>query len=339
MSTTARQSNNYTASRDEVIRELPKACSDERAAVEFFEAQRWPNGAFCPVCASVDVYQMRDTATGERQANYRWRCRDCKKQFTVRVGTIMEDSPVKLSAWAFAFWQACAGKKGVSAKQIERQTGVSYKTALYMLHRIRWAMVETCGEPLNGSVEVDETYVGGKPRPVTKGQRAKAEREGVEIHRPRGLGRGKHTAIVAMVEKNEGDKPGRVRTRVVANVTADNVERVMREYVAETARIDTDELALYPRATRTFAGHRTVRHREDEYVGKDGATTNNAESFFSRMKRSVFGIHHKVSREHLHRYATHMEFLHNTRRMMDGERIGECIRMSVGKRLTQRAVA
>jgi transposase-like protein len=125
---------------------------------------------------------------------------------------------------------------------------------------------------------------------------------------------------------------------VVANVTADNVERVMREYVAESAVIDTDELALYPRATRTFVGHRAVRHRADEYVGKEGQSTNNAESFFSRIKRSIYGVHHKVSREHLHRYATHMEFLHNTRRMMDGERIGECIRMAVG-RLTQRAVS
>lgn len=332
------RSNNYTASQDEVLRELPKACSDEGAAVEFFEGQRWPNGAFCARCASVDVYPMKNSKTGERQANYRWRCRDCNKQFTVRSGTVMEESPVPLTVWAFAFWQARAGKKGVSAKQIERQTGVSYKTALFILHRVRWAMVETCGEPLTGTVEVDETYIGGKPRPVTKRQREKADAAGVQIHRPRGLGRGAHTAVVAMVEKNEGERPGRVRTRVVANVTADNVERIMRENVAASAVIDTDELALYPRATRTFAGHRTVRHRADEYVGKDGCTTNNAESFFSRMKRSVFGIHHKVSREHLHRYATHMEFLHNTRRMMDGERIGECIRMSVGKRLTLRCL-
>jgi transposase-like protein len=154
------RSNNYTASQDDVLRELPKACSDERAAVEFFEAQRWPNGAFCARCASVDVYPMMGRKTSERQANYRWRCRDCNKQFTVRAGTIMEESLVPLTVWACAFWQACAGKKGVSAKQLERQTGVSYKTALYILHRIRWAMVETCGEPLTGAVEVDETHVG-----------------------------------------------------------------------------------------------------------------------------------------------------------------------------------
>lgn len=118
----------------------------------------------------------------------------------------------------------------------------------------------------------------------------------------------------------------------------DNLERVMKDYVAPSAVIDTDEHKAYPRATRGFAGHRTVRHRDDEYVGQDGATTNHAEGFFSRMKRSVFGVHHKASREHLHRYATHIEFLHNTRTLMDGERIGESIRMRVGKRLTYRAV-
>ena len=246
--------NVYTASRDTVIRELPKACSDELAAAEFFEAQRWPYGACCMACGSVDVYKMMDSKTGERQANFRWRCRDCKAQFTVRKGTIMEDSPVKLSAWAFAFWQACAGKKGVSAKQIERQTGVSYKTALYMLHRIRWAMVETCGAPLTGSVEVDETYVGGKPRPITKYQREKAEAEGVEIRRPRGLGRGKHTAVVAAVEKNREGMPGRVRTRVVANVNAENLERVMREHVAQSAVIDTDEFPAYRALLATSPG-------------------------------------------------------------------------------------
>ncbi len=103
---------------------------------------------------------MRDSKTGERQANFCWHYGDCKKQFMVRVGTILEDSPVKLSA----FWQVYAGKKGVSAKQIERMTGVSYKTAFFMMHRIRCAVVETCGEPLGGTVKVDETYVGGRPR-------------------------------------------------------------------------------------------------------------------------------------------------------------------------------
>ena len=128
---------------------------NERAVVGFFEGQRWPNGAFCPVCASVGVCPVMDSKAGERQPNFRWRCLDCKKQFTVLGRTIMEDSPIKLTAWAFACWKSCAGKRGVSAKQIESQTGVSYETSLYMMHRIRWAMVETCGEPLTGALKVD----------------------------------------------------------------------------------------------------------------------------------------------------------------------------------------
>lgn len=307
--------------KDPILTALPKACSDELAAVEFFEAMRWADGAACPRCGDVDVYQMQDSNSNKRQANYRWRCRGCKKQFTVRVGTILEDSAVPLQAWAFAFWQACAGKKGVAAKQIERQCGVSYKTALFMLHRIRWAMVDNGGEPLVGTVEVDETYVGGKPR---KG-------DGIAHKRGRGT---RKQPVVAMVERNTPERKGRVRTRVVANVTASTLRSAMVDNICPTTNIRTDELSVYPAACAGFASHEAVKHGAGEYVNGD-AHTNNAESFFSRFKRSVFGIHHKISKEHLHRYATHMEFLHNSRDLTDGERVHLAIRMADGKRLTR----
>ena len=141
------------------------ACADEKAAVEFFEKQRWgESGAACPCCGSVDVYQMTDSKTGERQANYRWRCRDCKKQYTARTGTVFEDSRIPLRHWCLSFWRAATSKKGVSALEIHRQTGVSYKSCLFMLHRMRFAMSDSVDGPLNGDVEVDETYIGGEPR-------------------------------------------------------------------------------------------------------------------------------------------------------------------------------
>src|SRR6266513_1416383 len=147
----------------QVVAELPRACSDELAAVEFLERQRWGDSPACPRCGATDVYQMKGR-DGERNTRFLWACRDCGDQYTVRIGTVFEDSRIPLRHWCYAFWAACASKKGVSALQIKRQTGVSYKSALFMMHRIRWAMAEAPTGPLGGIVEADETYVGGKPR-------------------------------------------------------------------------------------------------------------------------------------------------------------------------------
>ncbi|MBA4158298.1 MAG: IS1595 family transposase [Gemmatimonadetes bacterium] len=313
-----------------ILDQLKSATTDERLAVEFFERMRWPEGAACPRCGDVDVYQMMQAGTDERQENFRWRCRGCKKQFTVRVGTIMEDSPIPLKVWAYAFWSACASKKGVSSLQIQRETGLSYKSSLFMMHRIRWAMVESGGAPLFGTVEVDETYVGGKPRKANKVEDRKSAK--------RGRGTDKQP-VVAMVERG-----GRVRTRVVANVTAANLEEAMRECVHPSACIVTDELNVYPSAARDFAGgHKTVKHGDGEYVKyeADGFAihTNTAEGFFSLFKRALIGAYHHVSREHLHRYAAEREFLYNTRKMDDADRVATAIRMAEGKRLTYKQPA
>ena len=147
-----------------IIAALPAACSDEKAAVEFMERQRWGDQPACPHCGDLAVYQMKDSKTGERQANYRWRCHGCKGQFTVRVGTVFEDSRIPMQHWCFGFWRASTSKKGVSALEIHRQTGISYKSCLFMLHRIRFAMSETNPSPLTGTVESDEVFIGGAPR-------------------------------------------------------------------------------------------------------------------------------------------------------------------------------
>jgi len=145
---------------------LPAACTVELKAVEFMERQRWGNTPACPRCGVLDVYQMQ-SRSGERGPRYLWRCRGCGEQFTVRIGTVFEDSRIPLKHWCFAFWRACSGKKGVSALEIRRVTQVSYKSALFMMHRIRYAMTPDTTTPpkLTGTVEADETYVGGKPRP------------------------------------------------------------------------------------------------------------------------------------------------------------------------------
>lgn len=158
---------------DDIVQRIPMACADEQAAVELMEVLRWGDDPFCPRsdCASTDVYQMTKRGSDERNERFLWRCRDCGRQFTVRIGTVMEDSPIPLQVWCYTFWRACTSKKGVSAKEIERQTGLTYKSALYLMHRIRLAMNGTGNGdgPQSGDVEVDETYVGGKPR--YKGQK------------------------------------------------------------------------------------------------------------------------------------------------------------------------
>jgi len=185
-----------------IVASLPRACSDELAAVEFLEKQRWEGAVLCVSCGDSDVYQMKDSQTEGRNRRFLWRCRACNGQFTVRTGTVFEDSKIPLRHWCYAFWMACASKKGVSALQIKRQTGLSYKSGLFMLHRIRYAMAENQGGPrqLTGTVEVDETYVGGKPRHSG--------------HSKRGRG-SKKIPVLAMVERG-----GRVKAFKLERVGA-----------------------------------------------------------------------------------------------------------------------
>src|SRR5271157_1369912 len=147
--------------KSKTVGDIPFACSNELAAVEFLEKQRWGNTPACVKCGSVDVYKMRDAKTGERNSRYLWRCRDCKEQFTVRIGTVYEESRIELRHWCYAFWRACTSKKGVSALEIKRHCQVSYKSALFLMNRIRFAMAPDPDAPkLMGTVECDETYIG-----------------------------------------------------------------------------------------------------------------------------------------------------------------------------------
>ena len=147
-------------SQNKVIRDRPIACTNEQAAVEFLEAQRWGEKASCVHCGCTNVYKMIDAQTGERNKRFLWRCHECKKQFTVRIGTVLEESKAPLHHWCYALWRSCTSKKGASALEIFRQTGVSYKSSLFLMHRIRRAMAENGAPKLTGVIEVDETYVG-----------------------------------------------------------------------------------------------------------------------------------------------------------------------------------
>lgn len=304
---------NLSTKDDVVTQQIPLACANERLAVEFMESKRWGDTPKCAHCGRLNVYKMKDLKTGERQANYRWRCNDCKKQYTVRIGTVFEDSRIPMRHWCYAFWRAATSKKGVSALEIHRQTGLSYKSALFMLHRIRFAMANSVTGPLSGPVEVDETYVGGKPR--YKGQSK--------------CGRGTNKQpVLAAVERG-----GRVKTKPIANVTAKTLKQFIRDGVDWNSTIITDENPSYFGIGNEYlGGHHTVCHSAKEYVRGD-IHSNTIESFFALVKRGLNGIYHSVSKEHLHRYMAEFEFRYNNRKLEDGERTVAAIKASEGKRL------
>jgi transposase-like protein len=304
--------------KSEILKAIPEACVDETAAVEFMEKQRWGDAPECPQCGSKEIVMVMDKDGKQRSKRFLWRCHTCKKQFTVRVGTIMEDSRIPLRFWCHAFWRACSSKKGVSALQISRECNITYKSALFLMNRIRFGMAEpNPQEKLTGTVETDETYIGGKPR-----------RKGMS---KRGWGT-KKTPVLAMVQR-----PGNVRARVITNITAKTLKREMFEAIDLSARLCTDELKSYRGIGRKFAGgHGTVCHSAEEYVNENGDSVNTAECFFSLLKRKFYGTHHAVSKKHLHRYIAEAEFHWNTRKCDDGERIWAAITGGEGKRLTYR---
>ncbi len=299
------------------ISTIAKRYSDEDAAYEYIESLRWPNGPICPHCGIVDDATFlapknghRTTSTGKASYRRVWQCNDCRQQFSVLVGTIFEDSKISLSKWILGIHMMCAGKNGVAALELQRTLGIAYRSAWFMAHRIRYAMAhESFDKPLEGTVEADETYVGGK----AKGKR--------------GRGAANKTPVVSLVERG-----GTVRSRVVTNVNGKNVKEVLQANVSPDATLMTDAYQVYREPGKMFAAHETVDHGKDEYVRGD-AHTNTVEGFFSQLKRSLDGTHHHVSAKHLHRYVDEFDFRYNSRTITDGERTVLAIEQVVGKRL------
>jgi len=302
--------NNNAQQKTQKNQHLQNLSEDE--ARQHIESLRWPNGPVCPHCASISVYRMEGTA-------YRpglLACRDCKGRFTVTVGTVMEDSHLPLTIWIHAFHLMTSSKKGISALQLQRNLGLgSYRTAWHLAHRIREAMrCEPVAGLLQGTVQCDETYVGGKPRKGTG---------------PHKRGRGtKKTPVVALVESG-----GSVRSTPMDKVNSNTLRKVIQDNVHPSARIITDDLSAYQRAAAGFAGHETVNHSTGEYVNKYGFTTNTAESYFALLKRGMYGTFHHVSKRHLSRYCDEFSFRWNARGMKDRQRCDAAIRGSVGKKL------
>jgi len=285
---------------------------DENGAREYLEGIRWANGRTCPHCGSVRSFALKGKST--RAGLYK--CSDCRKPFTVTVGTIFQGSHIALREWAIAFHLICGAKKGISALQLQRHLGIKqYKSAWHMAHRIRYAMTEGTfnAAPLSGPVEVDETYVGGKHKGDGRGYRANK------------------TPVVSLVERG-----GKKCSVVMPNVTALSLRAAVEANVAAGDKVHTDEHASY-RGLKNGFDHESVNHSKKQYSkkGKDGGTvtTNTVESSFALLKRGIVGAFHHVSRKHLHRYCAEFDFRWNHRKTTDGERTVSAIAGAEGKRL------
>ena len=288
---------------------------DADKAREHLESLRWPTGAICPHCGGVE---RNSKIEGKSARPGLYFCGDCRTQFTVTVGTVFERSKIALNVWLQAVHLMCASKKGVSAKQVERMLGVTYKTAWFMCHRIREAMTNPNGGLLGGNrgvVEVDETYWGTAP--------------GKKVRR----GFGHKLKIVSLV-----DRKGEKRSFHVANVTADTLRPILTGNIARKSSINTDEAKVYKRLGGNFFHHATVNHSAGEYV-RGNVTTNTVESSFAILKRGLYGTFHNVSEQHLQRYATEFDFRWNHRVALgysDAQRADIALRGIGEKRLTYR---
>ncbi len=292
----------------------------EEAAYQVVETTLWPHGPVCPRCGSLD--RLTPVKGGRIGLN---RCGPCKRQFTVKVGTIFESSHVPLHQWLQAVFLMVSSKKGISSHQLMRILDCQYRTAWFMTHRIREAMRSGDLEPFGGhggTVEVDETFIGNDRTIKPKGQK-------------KGRGYAHKHKVLALVDRESGT----ARSMVVDDLKTATIAPIVRASVAREARLMTDEAAHYTRVGREFAEHGVVRHGKDEYVRLDDPSvhTNTIEGYFSVFKRGMKGTYQHCAKKHLHRYLAEFDFRYNNRARLgvdDAERASRALRGVVGKRLT-----
>ena len=295
--------------------ELFDAIPDEDAAIAHFTAIRWRDGAFCPHCGGTKVYTFADRKTHKCAA------KECGKRFSIKVGTIFEDSKVPLRKWLAAIWLLTSHKKGVASTTLARDIGVTQKTAWFMLHRLREAATtKSFNGPLSGTVEADETFVGGKERNKHASKRTGDTRGG----------KGK-AVVFGMIERG-----GEVRAMVIPNRTARTVHDVVKAHVAPGATLMTDEFTGF-RGLGDRYTHHTVNHAKGEYVRHFTLHTNTIEGVWSQLKRQIVGIHHFVTAKHLGRYVAEATWRYNRRTYGEGSRVDALIAGS-GGRLTYKAL-
>lgn len=289
--------------------------SDKDVAHQYVVNARWSDGVECPYCKGKEHSYITTRRT--------WQCKSCKKRFTVKVGTIFEDSPIGLDKWLAVVWMIANAKNGISSCEIARAIGVTQRTAWFMLHRVRAAMQSGTFEKLSGDVEADETYIGGKAENMHEWKRKEA---GI-------VGRGTvgKAIVFGLLERNAGDKTSRVKTKVVKNTKKKTLQPEIRNNVEKESNLFTDALKSYQGMEEEFI-HQSIDHAT-EYV-RDNVHTNGIENYWSLFKRSLRGTYVSCDVSHLFRYLDEQSFRFNNRRDSDSMRFDLVLSMVAGKRLT-----
>lgn len=306
---------------------------DEAAAYAYLENLRWGGEPVCPHCGNrercyfLTPQAPRTTSTGAVTQRRLWKCGECRKKFSVLTGTVMHGSKIPVRTWILVIFEMASNKNGVASREIERRYNLTPKSAWFLLHRIREAMKDDGLTVFRGVVVADETYVGGSFKNKHKSQQR-------EYSAGRAGGPYDKTPVLTLVDT----ATGQARSRVLPRVDGSNLRKAIAEQAdLPNTTLHTDKGASYNVVARETAAHHAVDHMNGEYV-RGTVSTNKCENFFSQLKRSIDGTHHRVSVEHLHRYLAEFDFRYTTREMSDTERTHDLLRKVDGKRLTYKAV-
>ncbi len=304
----------------QTLMEAIRQFADPDVALDFMVEMRWPNGVACPTCGQVDPTWLPSVR--------RWQCKSKhpKRQFSVKVGTIMEDSPIGLDKWLGTIWMLVNDRNGISSYEVARSIGVTQKSAWFMLQRIRLALEDGTFNKMKGEVEADETYIGGKARNMNKARKAKT----FGTQKPNGM-MGK-AGVMGFIERVGPNGHSVVRTMRIEDNRRDTIESRVRENVETGSALYTDGLGSYRFLGDEYV-HGVVEHDAKEYV-RGEVHTNRIENFWGLLKRSLGGTYISVEPFHLFRYLDEQVFRFNTRQLKDGERFKVATAALVGKRLT-----